>query len=67
MLKIVAPANVMRFIEAILPITQYDYLEPYWTDFVTKIFRIDLDAQSLSNFGGHGKVTDQILTLGYES
>ena len=57
----------MMFIEAILPITQYDYLEPYWTDFVIKIFKIDQGAQSLINFGGHGRVTDQILTLGYEN
>ena len=48
----------MIFIEAILPITQYDYLEPYWTNFVTKIFKIDQDAQLLKNFGGHGRVTD---------
>ena len=43
MLKIVAPANVMIFIEAILPVTQYDYLEPYWTDLIVKVFRIDVD------------------------
>ena len=43
MFKIVAPANVMIFIEAILPVTQYDYLEPYWTDLIIKVFRIDVD------------------------
>ena len=41
MLKIIVPANVMVFMQSILPVTQYDYLEPYWTDFIIKIFRID--------------------------
>lgn len=41
MLKIIVPANVMVFMQSILPVTQYDYLEPYWTNFIIKIFRID--------------------------
>ena len=67
MLKIIVPANVMVFMEAILPITQHDYLEPYWTNFVIKIFRIEEEEQQLQIFGGNQEITDQILTLGYEN
>ena len=58
MLKISVPANVMIFIESILPITQYDYMEPYWTDFVVMMFRIDVEDQQLEKFGGTEEVTD---------
>jgi hypothetical protein len=67
MLKIIVPANVMIFMETILPIAQYDYLEPYWSDFVIWAFNIDVEAQELEIFGGNEEVTDQILTLGYEN
>jgi hypothetical protein len=43
MLKISVPANVMIFMENILPIAQYDYLEPYWTDFIIMMFGIDVE------------------------
>ena len=52
MLKIIVPANVMIFMESILPITQYDYLEPYWTDFIIYFFKFDVEAQELQQFGG---------------
>ena len=67
MFKIIVPANVMIFMEAILPIIQYDYLEPYWSDFIVKVFQFDVEAQELQIFGGDQKVTDQIITLGYEN
>ena len=57
MFKISVPANVMIFMENILPITQYDYLEPYWTDFVIMMFDIDVKDQELEKFGTHD-VTD---------
>ena len=52
MFKTIVPANVMIFMENILPITQYDYLEPYWTDFLIKVFKFDVEAQELRKFGG---------------
>ena len=67
MFKTIVPANVMIFMESILPITQYDYLEPYWTDFIVNTLRFDVEAQELEKFGGDQDVTDQILTLGYEN
>ena len=58
----------MMFMKTILPITQDDYLEPYWTDFIIKILQIDVDAQELQSFGRkQDDVTDQILALGYEN
>ena len=51
MFKIAVPANVMIFMESILPITQYDYMEPYWTDFVIMAFNIDVEDQELEKFG----------------
>ena len=57
----------MIFMEAILPIAQFDYLEPYWSDMVVKVLNIDVEAQELTIFGGYQDVTDQILTLGYEN
>ena len=45
MLKIIVPANVIVFMENLLPITSYDYLEPYWTDFVISALQFDEDAQ----------------------
>lgn len=58
MLKIVVPANVMIFMESILPITQLDYLEPYWSDFIIWANSIDIDSQELEKFGGSEEVTD---------
>ena len=42
MLKIIVPANVMVLMEAILPISQYDYLEPFWSYFVIWVLQIDV-------------------------
>ena len=67
MLKIVVPANVMVFMKALLPITQYDYLEPYWSKFLVNSLKFDEDGQQLEVFGSNQAVTDQILTLGYEN
>ena len=58
MLKIVAPANVMIFMNIILPIAQYDYLEPYWTNMIIYVFGIDEEAQELVYFYGNDEVTD---------
>jgi hypothetical protein len=41
MLAIIAPANVVIFIQSLLPVTRFDFLEPWWTQTLVKIFQID--------------------------
>jgi hypothetical protein len=51
LLKTIVPANVMTFMEAIIPITQYDYLEPYWSDLVSNTLGFEEDSCRLEYFG----------------
>ena len=67
MIRVIVPANVMIYMRALIPITQYDYLEPYWSDLVSNALGFDEESCSLEFFGASWRVTDQLFSLGYQS
>ena len=65
MFRISVPANANTLIKNLLPITQFDFLEPWWTDLLVKTFGIDEDKYELFEINGY-LVTDQFKEMGYE-
>jgi hypothetical protein len=63
MIAVVFPANVLSFLKVLLPITQFDFLDPEWT---TKyIYEFDEDEHEKRK--EDSLLFDQLDDLGYES
>ena len=66
MLRTMVPANVNTLIQNLLPITQFDFLEPWWTDLIVKVLRIEVERYELFQINDF-VVTDQFKGMGYDS
>ena len=65
MLMILIPANVSSFFSLILPVVQFDILDPEWTTELVFEFEEDPDESFENSFGR--SVFDQMKDLGYET
>ena len=66
MLRTMVPANVNTLIQNLLPITQFDFLEPWWTDLIVKVLKIEVERYELFQINDF-VVTDQFKGMGYDS
>jgi hypothetical protein len=66
MLKVIVPANVLLLIQYLLPITQFDFLEPWWNNKLIGLFDIDEDKYEVLEING-SEVSDQFKTVGYDN
>ena len=65
MFRIMVPANVNTLIQNLLPITQFDFLEPWWTDLIVKVLEIEVERYELFHIKDF-VVTDQFKGMGYD-
>ena len=65
MLLILIPANVAAFFSIILPVVQFDLLDPDWT--TNLVFEFDDEPEEVFEESFGSKVFDQMKDLGYET
>ena len=63
MLRIIIPANVSAFFQIILPVVQFDLLDPEWTTELIMEFDEEPEEDFLEDISY--KVFDQMQDLGY--